>query len=146
MGAPRYQLTGMQRSDGGHWLNDEETRVALTSIEAAGAFREHVPAASEASTVDIIAGLRAAFEIATGAPPHTLESDYEVVRDAVACAFNPPDEDAAESCICSEAICRASRFIADTVPCECTAGMVEDNDPCQRCAVLGRLGDKPLIR
>lgn len=145
MGVTRHKLAGMQENEEGHWVRIEDMRSALSSPEAAGGLRKRLPGGRNFSTVDLIAGLREAFDASVGGKPNYLESDYEVVRDAVMCAFNPPDEDCAEPGICSEAICRASRFIA-AQPCQCTNEMIEDHDPCKRCEVLGRLGDKPMIR
>lgn len=56
--------------------------------------------------------------------------------------FNPPDDD---SIIAYGVIEGAADFI-EKLPCECTAEQIEDLDACARCHVLGRIGDKPLVR
>lgn len=58
---------------------------------------------------------------------------YEWLRDAVAHAFNPPDDDAAEEEICCRAIFDAADYISRQ-PCECAD---PDDDPCERCRLLG---------
>lgn len=73
------------------------------------------------------------------------EKSYEWLRDALIHAFNPADDDGAEEEIVSRALFEAADFIAER-PCECTPAMVEDHDACQRCRVLGRLGDKAVPR
>jgi hypothetical protein len=71
--------------------------------------------------------------------------DYRFLADAVADAFNPPDNDAAEVSIMVDAVARAREYIAGQ-PCTCTPAMIEDREPCPRCTALGRLDDKPLER
>jgi hypothetical protein len=73
------------------------------------------------------------------------EEEYEIVRDACLNAFNPPDDDGSESSLMAEAVERAQAYI-DQQPCLCTPSLIEDHDPCPRCRVLGRLGDKPESR
>lgn len=74
------------------------------------------------------------------------EGDYEIVRDVIAERLNPPDDDAAETHICTQAIEAAADFIA-AYPCSCS-GNPEDGayDACERCKVLGRLNDEPVAR
>jgi hypothetical protein len=74
-----------------------------------------------------------------------LREDYEVIRDACLNAFNPPDSDGAEPSIMAGAIKTAQAYIEEQ-PCLCTRELIEDNDPCGRCYVLGRVGDKTVTR
>jgi hypothetical protein len=71
--------------------------------------------------------------------------DYETLRDAIAEAFNPSDDDVAEVAILIRAVEGARDFIARR-PCLCTPDDIEDWRPCDRCQVLGRLGDKAMDR
>jgi len=67
------------------------------------------------------------------------DSSYEIVRDAVFRAFNPPDGDAAEEAIVVDAIERAARFIEIVRPCTCQS---PEHAPYNRCLVLGRVCDE----
>jgi len=73
------------------------------------------------------------------------EEEYEIVRDAVIEAFNPPDDDAAEPSIMAEAVERARAYI-EQQPCLCTPELIADQQPCGRCWVLGQCGGEPVSR
>lgn len=70
---------------------------------------------------------------------------YAWLREVIDAAFNPPDDDGAEEQLYTEAVIAAGEFIS-AQRCRCTPAMVADLDPCGRCAVLGRLGDRKLDR
>jgi hypothetical protein len=70
------------------------------------------------------------------------EQYYGLLRDAVADAFNPPDEDVAEIDIFISAIEAAATYIA-WLPCICVD---PDDHPCERCLVLGRVADQRADR
>ena len=74
--------------------------------------------------------------------------DYEILRDTLIAAFNPPDEDAAEPAVMTSAIDRAWALIV-AQPCHCEppdSTWLEDIEPCERCNVLGRVADTELER
>lgn len=78
-------------------------------------------------------------------PESDKRCGYRILADKVVEELNPPDGEEAELSICFNAIEDAATFIANQ-PCTCTVGMVQDHDPCPRCAVLGRLGDVAVQR
>ncbi len=85
-------------------------------------------------------------EDARGYERTETQIDYEILRDTLIAAFNPPDEDAAEPAVMTSAIDRAWAFIV-AYPCVCSPGAVEyEDDPCPRCRVLGRRNDVPEER
>lgn len=70
--------------------------------------------------------------------------DYWTLRDHVIDQLNPPDEDMSEIYIMCTAIDRAADYIAAT-PCTCppeAADPMVYDDPCDRCAALGRRADE----
>jgi hypothetical protein len=71
--------------------------------------------------------------------------EYRMLADTVGAAFNPPDGDEAEVAILITAVERAQAYIVSQ-PCACTPAMVENWEPCARCAALGRLNDEALQR
>lgn len=73
------------------------------------------------------------------------EIEYEVLRDTIVAAFNPPDEDAAEPSIMTAALDRAYAFIVGQ-PCTCPPDVIEVSAPCARCDALGWAADRPLPR
>lgn len=79
-------------------------------------------------------------------------TDYELARDAVLEAFNPPDDDVAEVAIVIEAVERAAAYIARQ-PCTCCDDPTHHNrepeywhEPCARCHALGRYHDEAIER
>lgn len=56
--------------------------------------------------------------------------------------FNPPDNDTDDI----HAILRRAAEFIEAQPCYCTPALIEDNDACERCNVLGRQGDEPRER
>jgi hypothetical protein len=69
------------------------------------------------------------------------EREYRIVADSVITRFNPPDSDGAESAIVEQAITLAAEYI-ETQSCACPPGVATyDEDPCLRCAALGRRSD-----
>lgn len=73
------------------------------------------------------------------------EGDYALVAAVIIEAFNPADDDASEEGILTDAVYAARDYIS-AQPCTCTDAMVEDCDPCRRCAVLGRLANEVQSR
>lgn len=73
------------------------------------------------------------------------EGDYALLAAVIIEAFNPADDDASEEGILGDAVYAARDYIASQ-PCTCTAEMVEDCDPCRRCAVLGRIANEVQSR
>lgn len=73
--------------------------------------------------------------------------DYALLAEAIIEAFNPPDDDVAEEAILIRAVEAARDFIA-AQPCLCTPEDIANGCPerCERCQVLGRLGDKVIDR
>lgn len=76
------------------------------------------------------------------------EEDYRMVADKIIELFNPPEDDAAEIHIVIEALKRAQKCLINEVECWCAdkAGNPENEDPCDRCAALGRFDDVVLER
>jgi hypothetical protein len=56
--------------------------------------------------------------------------------------FNPPDDDSTNA---HDVIAAAATFIEEQ-RCVCGSFVLEDDEPCQRCRVLGRFHDKPVSR
>lgn len=77
------------------------------------------------------------------------QSDYELLRDVIIEAFNPPDDDRAEVSIMSDAIAQAVKFIRN-LDCDCDPRkhLFEDGADvaCMRCQVLGRFKDEEIER
>lgn len=85
-------------------------------------------------------------EDAKGYERSETQVDYEILRDTIIAAFNPPDEDAAEPAVMTAAIDRAWAFIV-AQPCNCQlTGDIYEIESCRRCAVLGRSADTDLER
>lgn len=72
-------------------------------------------------------------------------SDYELLRDAVVDAFNPPDDDSDEVTVCTEAV-RQARDALELRGCRCVQQRDDPRDACARCRALGRVNDKPIQR
>lgn len=73
-----------------------------------------------------------------------LAEDYEVLRDHIIEQLNPHDDDTSELTIMCDAVTGAVAYI-ESQPCTCTRGASENhNDPCNRCAVLGRRENKRI--
>lgn len=70
--------------------------------------------------------------------------DYWTLRDHVIDRLNPPDGETSEVHGMCTAIDRAAAFI-ETIPCTCPPGAADPmvyDDPCDRCAALGRCADE----
>jgi hypothetical protein len=65
------------------------------------------------------------------------------LSETIALAFNPSDDDVAAESILADAVEAAALFI-ERQPCECPEG--DDDDPCDRCLVLGRWHDEAQER
>ena len=75
-------------------------------------------------------------------------ASYEVLRDTIVQAFNPPDDDVAEESLMTDALDKAWAFIVQQ-PCSCPpdAGPPDfEGDACYRCEVLGRARDVVIER
>lgn len=69
------------------------------------------------------------------------QGDYEILRDTIIAAFNPPDCDQSEPSLMTEALDRAWSFIL-TQPCVCPPpDSFGDVEVCRRCDALGRCAD-----
>lgn len=68
--------------------------------------------------------------------------DYATVRDCIIEVLNPPDEDMSEDYILCRAVQQAAWFISEDIPCTCPADVDETYERCNRCAALGRRGDR----
>lgn len=77
---------------------------------------------------------------------HDDESDYERLRDRIVELCNPLDDDAAEVAILLAAVTQLRDFVLQAADCTCADEDIDDHDPCSRCRVLGRLGDKAVER
>ena len=85
-------------------------------------------------------------EEAPGYERSEAQIDYEILRDTIIAAFNPPDDDAAEPAIMTAAIDRAWAFIV-AQPCTCEPGAADlEVDECDRCNALGRAYDVVIER
>lgn len=83
-------------------------------------------------------------EVATD--PHDDARDYRTLADEVIKWFNPADDDVAEVAIHMDAVKAAARYI-ESLACRCTPEAVHyDDEPCARCAALGRVADRPEER
>ncbi len=74
--------------------------------------------------------------------------EYRMVADLVENKLNPPDDDVAEVAVVMDAIERITTFV-ESLPCTCPAEAAlpePDEDPCGRCAALGRRVDVPEVR
>lgn len=68
-------------------------------------------------------------------------TDYEILRDTLIAAFNPPDEDSSEPAVMTDSIDRAWKFITAQL-CSCTDAAADyEDDACDRCQALGRRHD-----
>jgi len=67
---------------------------------------------------------------------------FEDFEELLVDLFNPRDDDSETA----ETIVEAAAKFIEGVPCKCTPEDVADHDACERCEVLGRLGDRPVGR
>lgn len=72
--------------------------------------------------------------------------DYELLRDTIIEAFNPPDDDVAEVALMTDTLDRVWAYVV-AQPCTCPPGAAAfEVEPCDRCAVLGRAADVVVER
>jgi hypothetical protein len=85
-------------------------------------------------------------EDAPGYERSDWQQDYELLRDTIIQAFNPPDEDVAEPSLMTDTLDLVWAYVV-AQPCTCQPGAADfEVEPCDRCAVLGRAADAVVER